>query len=98
MRPHEAVAIEVDEVVRIVGDLDLAVAAGLRTTFETALARCPWIIVDLRRTGAVDSVGLGVLIAARQARMLAAAPTPFPRPKLDEAARVAAEIRARGWV
>ncbi|MFC7473655.1 mitochondrial fission ELM1 family protein [Dankookia sp. GCM10030260] len=40
----------------------------------------------------------GALIAARQARMLAAAPAPFPRPQLDEAARVAAEIRARGWV
>ena len=40
----------------------------------------------------------GALIAAGQAKMLAAAPTPFDRPKLDEAARVAAEIRARGWV
>ena len=38
----------------------------------------------------------GALIAAGQAKMLAAAPTPFDRPKLDEAARVAAEIRARG--
>jgi len=40
----------------------------------------------------------GGLIAAGQAKMLAAAPTPFDRPKLDEAARVAAEIRARGWL
>jgi mitochondrial fission protein ELM1 len=40
----------------------------------------------------------GGLIAAGQAKMLAAAPTPFDRPKLDEAARVAAEIRVRGWL
>ena len=40
----------------------------------------------------------GGLIAAGQAKMLAAAPAPFDRPRLDEAARVAAEIRARGWL
>jgi mitochondrial fission protein ELM1 len=40
----------------------------------------------------------GSLIAAGQARMLAAAPAPFPRQPLDEAGRVAAEIRARGWM
>ncbi|TDH63817.1 hypothetical protein E2C06_05695 [Dankookia rubra] len=40
----------------------------------------------------------GGLIAAGQAKMLAAAPTPFDRPRLDEAARVAAEIRTRGWL
>jgi mitochondrial fission protein ELM1 len=39
----------------------------------------------------------GSLMAAGQARMLAAAPAPFERVPLDEAARVAAEIRARGW-
>lgn len=53
-------------VVRVVGDVDLAVAARLRATFESALAMRPWIIVDLRQAAAVDSVGLGVLIAARQ--------------------------------
>ncbi|MEV4280560.1 STAS domain-containing protein [Actinoplanes xinjiangensis] len=68
-------------VVRVVGDVDLAVAGRLRATFESALAMDPWIIVDLRRTEAVDSVGLGVLLAARQAArrrsgdlVLAAAP------------------------
>ena len=39
----------------------------------------------------------GSLIAAGQAKMLAAAPTPFARRPLDEAGRVAAEIRRRGW-
>ncbi|MBK1661054.1 mitochondrial fission ELM1 family protein [Paracraurococcus ruber] len=37
------------------------------------------------------------LVAAGQARMLDAAPAPFPRAPLDEAARVAAAIRERGW-
>lgn len=37
------------------------------------------------------------LIAAGEARPLAAAPSPFARAPLDEAARVAAAIRARGW-
>jgi anti-anti-sigma factor len=54
-------------VVRVVGDVDLAVAGRLRATFESALAAHPWIIVDLRGADAVDSVGLGVLVAARQA-------------------------------
>ncbi|MDO9712264.1 mitochondrial fission ELM1 family protein [Paracraurococcus lichenis] len=38
------------------------------------------------------------LVAAGQARMLAAAPAPFVRAPLDEAGRVAAAIRGRGWV
>ncbi|GGN65798.1 hypothetical protein GCM10010112_27560 [Actinoplanes lobatus] len=70
-------------VVRIIGDLDLAVATRLRTDLESAIARCPWAIVDLRGIGAVDSIGLGVLLAARQSALrqggdllLAAAP-PF---------------------
>ncbi|MEU8662515.1 STAS domain-containing protein [Actinoplanes philippinensis] len=70
-------------VVRIIGDLDLAVADRLRTTLEPAIARCPWVIVDLGGAGAVDSVGLGVLVAARQAArredgdVLLAATPPF---------------------
>lgn len=40
----------------------------------------------------------GSLIKAGQARMLPAAPAPFVRAPVDEAGRVAAEIRARGWV
>jgi mitochondrial fission protein ELM1 len=36
------------------------------------------------------------LFEAGQVRPLAAAPAPFARTPLDEAARVAAEIRARG--
>jgi mitochondrial fission protein ELM1 len=38
------------------------------------------------------------LYAAGQARPLADAPAPFARTPLDETARVAAEIRARGWL
>lgn len=71
-------------VLRLVGDLDLAVATRLRTTLDAALSGGPWIIVDLRQVEAVDSVGLGVLIAARQAArrsggdlLLAAAPPLF---------------------
>ncbi|GIE28556.1 hypothetical protein Ait01nite_016010 [Actinoplanes italicus] len=70
-------------VVRVIGDLDLAVATRLRTALDAALATSPWLIVDLRQAEAVDSVGLGVLIAAHQAArrqggdlLLAAAP-PF---------------------
>jgi anti-anti-sigma factor len=69
--------------IRITGDLDLSTAARLRATFETALASDPWIIVDLSRAGVTDSVGLGVLVAARHGArrrggdvLLAAAP-PF---------------------
>lgn len=70
-------------VVRIVGDVDLAAAGSLRTALGQALVEHPWIIVDLRRVAAVDSIGLGVLVAAREAArrqsgdlVLAAAP-PF---------------------
>jgi mitochondrial fission protein ELM1 len=38
------------------------------------------------------------LYAAGQARPLSAAPSPFARAPLDETARIAAEIRARGWL
>jgi mitochondrial fission protein ELM1 len=38
------------------------------------------------------------LLAAGEARLLEAAPAPFPRRPLDESGRVAAAIRARGWV
>lgn len=70
-------------VVRIIGDVDLAVAGPLRATLESALATHPWVIVDLRRADAVDSVGLGVLLAARQAAtrasgdLVLAAASPF---------------------
>jgi mitochondrial fission protein ELM1 len=37
------------------------------------------------------------LIAAGQARPLAAAPAAFARPPLDESGRVAAAILSRGW-
>ncbi|GAA2703442.1 STAS domain-containing protein [Actinoplanes palleronii] len=70
--------------IRLIGDVDLSVAARLRTTFETALAAHPSIIVDLSQVGAVDSVGLGVLVTARQTArrqsgdvLLAAAPAFF---------------------
>ena len=38
------------------------------------------------------------LYAAGQARPLGEAPAPFARDPLDETGRVAAMIRARGWV
>ncbi|WP_436535873.1 STAS domain-containing protein [Actinoplanes sp. HUAS TT8] len=69
--------------VRVIGDVDLSVASRLRAALESALAANPWVVVDLSRVGAVDSIGLGVLAAARQAAgrgtgdlLLAAAP-PF---------------------
>jgi anti-anti-sigma factor len=81
-------------VVRIVGDVDLAVAARLREVLDSVLAAHAWVIVDLRRAEAVDSIGLGVLLAARQAArrrdgdlVLAAVP-PFVRSVLS-AARLA---------
>jgi anti-anti-sigma factor len=70
-------------VIRVVGDLDLSTVASLRATAEAALANAAWIIVDLRRAGAVDSIGLGVLIAVREAArrgggdLLLAAASPF---------------------
>ncbi|BEL05455.1 STAS domain-containing protein [Actinoplanes sichuanensis] len=78
-------------VVRIVGDVDLAAAGQLRTALGQALVEHPWIIVDLRRVAAVDSVGLGVLIAAREAArrqsgdLLLAATPPFFRSVLQAA-------------
>ncbi|WP_170154233.1 STAS domain-containing protein [Actinoplanes italicus] len=54
-------------VVRVAGDVDLSTAARLRTAFEAALEESAWVIVDLRRAESVDSVGLGVLIAVREA-------------------------------
>ena len=38
------------------------------------------------------------LYVAGQARPLADAPAPFARAPMDETARIAAEIRARGWL
>jgi anti-anti-sigma factor len=70
-------------VVRVAGDIDLSTATRLRTALTTALGQSSWIIVDLRRVEAVDSVGLGVLIAAREAArrsggdLLLAAASPF---------------------
>jgi anti-anti-sigma factor len=70
-------------VVRVVGDVDLSTAARLRTTFDAALEESAWVILDLRRAESVDSVGLGVLIAVREAArrqggdLLLAAASPF---------------------
>jgi len=69
--------------VRLIGDVDLSTATSLRATFEEALAASPRVIVDLSRVGAVDSIGLGILVTAVQVArrnhgdvLLAAAP-PF---------------------
>lgn len=78
-------------VVRVVGDADLSMAAGLRATLDTALMAAPWIIVDLSGAGAIDSVGIGVLLAVRAAArrqsgdLLLAAPPPFFRSVLRAA-------------
>ena len=69
--------------VRVIGDVDLAAANRLRETFESALAAAPWVIVDLSRAGAIDSVGIGILLAAchaarrRSGDLLLAAAPPF---------------------
>lgn len=54
-------------VVRVVGDLDVDVAAELRAALDAALEAHPRVIVDLTRAGAIDSVGLSALVRTRQA-------------------------------
>ncbi|MFZ4406217.1 MAG: mitochondrial fission ELM1 family protein [Paracraurococcus sp.] len=79
---------------------DMVVVTGDSVSMlsEALATRGPVFIADPGGLGARHLRLHGALIAAGQARMLPAAPTPFDRPVLDEAARVAAEIRARGWV
>ena len=79
---------------------DIVVVTGDSTSMlsEALATTVPVFIADPGSVAARHLRLHGNLIAAGQARMLAAAPTPFARPTLDEAGRVAAEIRARGWV
>jgi mitochondrial fission protein ELM1 len=79
------------DIVVVTGDSVSMLSEALATTV-------PVFIADPGGLGPRHLRLHGALIAAGQARMLPAAPTPFDRPVLDEAARVAAEIRARGWV
>jgi mitochondrial fission protein ELM1 len=79
------------DAVVVTGDSTSMVSEALATTV-------PVFIADPGGLGPRHLRLHGSLIAAGQARMLAAAPTPFTRAPLDEAARVAAAIRDRGWI
>jgi anti-anti-sigma factor len=82
--------------VRVIGDIDLDAVTTLRAALDAAVATHAWVIVDLSRTGTVDSVGLSVLVtanlAARRAGggLLLAAPSPFLRSVLRSARPVTA--------
>ncbi len=71
--------------VRVVGDLDLDDLPELREVLQTALARHPWVIVDLSAAGIIGSVALSPLLAATQSArrlggdVLLASPSPLVR-------------------
>ena len=64
---------------------------------EALATRAPVFIADPGGLGPRHLRLHASLYAAGQARPLDQAPAPFARPPLDEAARVAAAILARGW-
>jgi len=53
--------------VQVSGDIDMDVAAELRSGLEVALAAHSIVIVDLTDAGVIDSTGLGTLVRARNA-------------------------------
>jgi mitochondrial fission protein ELM1 len=63
---------------------------------ESLVTAAPIFIAPLGGEGPRHLAMHESLYAAGQARPISAAPAPFPRRPLDETARVAAEIRARG--
>jgi mitochondrial fission protein ELM1 len=65
---------------------------------EALVADAPLFIAPLGDEGPRHLALHESLYAAGQARPLAAAPAPFARAPLDETARIAAAIRARGWL
>ncbi len=65
---------------------------------EALVTAAPLFIADPGGLGPRHRALAESLVAAGQARPLAAAPDPFARAPLDETARVAAAIAARGWL
>lgn len=65
---------------------------------ESLVADAPLFIAPLGDEGPRHRALHESLYAAGEARPLSAAPAPFARAPLDETARIAAEIRARGWL
>jgi mitochondrial fission protein ELM1 len=63
---------------------------------ESLVTTAPIFVAALGSEGSRHLALHESLYAAGQARPISAAPAPFPRVPLDETARVAAEIRARG--
>ncbi|MEV6303484.1 STAS domain-containing protein [Actinoplanes sp. NPDC051861] len=70
-------------VVRVTGDVDLAVADELRAVLESAAVQRRVIVVDLAEAGTIDSTGVGALVRGRNAArrrggdLLLAAPSRF---------------------
>ena len=65
---------------------------------ESLVTAAPIFIAPLGGEGPRHLAMHESLYAAGHARPISAAPAPFPRRPLDETGRVAAEIRARGWL
>ena len=65
---------------------------------ESLVTAAPIFIAPLGGEGPRHLAMHESLYAAGQARPISAAPAPFARLPLDETGRVAAEIRARGWL
>jgi anti-anti-sigma factor len=70
-------------VVRVTGEIDMAVAPELRSALEAAVGAHPNVIVDLSQAGVIDSAGLSTLVRARnaarrrQGQLLLAGPSRF---------------------
>jgi hypothetical protein len=79
---------------------DMVVVTGDSVSMlsEALAAPAPLFVAPTGDEGARHRALHESLYQAGQARPLSAAPERFARAPLDEAARVAAEIRARGWV
>lgn len=79
---------------------DLVVVSGDSVSMlsEALMTEAPVFVAPLGDEGPRHRALHESLYAAGQARPLARAPAPFDRPALDEVGRVAAEIRARGWL
>lgn len=68
VRPAGRVSIAVTSpaaLVRVTGDIDLALLGTLRGTLDDAVALRPYVIVDLTAAGAIASAGFGTLGRAR---------------------------------
>jgi anti-sigma B factor antagonist len=66
----EIVAEEMATVIRLIGEIDIAVAPRLRAALDRASEQARPIVVDMERVGFIDSVGIAVLlVAANRARI-----------------------------